>query len=202
MPQTGLEKNVLYAKILELCHKKGIQRIIGIGENSSSFTEEGFQNIAHFLKTLQEKKIHFSNEVILIKGARKAKFEQIVQQLEQKMHGTRLEINLDALVHNLNFYHSRLEKNTKLMVMVKAYAYGSRNVEIANLLQYHQVDYLAVAYTDEGVELRQNGIHIPIMVMNPEVGTFDKLLAYGLEAEIYSFKILQKFLQKKYLYIN
>jgi alanine racemase len=196
MPQTGLEKEVLYVKILELCHKKGIQRIIGIGENSSSFTEEGFQNTAHFLKTLQEKKIHFSNEVILIKGARKAKFEQIVQQLEQKMHGTRLEINLDALVHNLNFYRSRLEKNTKLMVMVKAYAYGSRNVEIANLLQYHQVDYLAVAYTDEGVELRQNGIHIPIMVMNPEVGTFDKLLAYGLEAEIYSFKILQKFLQK------
>lgn len=196
MLQTGLEKEVLYPQILQLCHKKGIQRVIAIGKNSSSFSKEGFQSTAAFLESLKSGEISFSDETILIKGARKSKFEQIVRELEQKMHGTRLEINLDALVHNLNFYRSRLAKNTKLMVMVKAYAYGSRNLEIANVLQYHQVDYLAVAYTDEGVELRQNGIHLPIMVMNPEIATFDKLLAFKLEAEIYSFTILKKFLQK------
>jgi alanine racemase len=114
--------------------------------------------------------------------------------LQQKTHGTLLEINLDALLHNLNYYRSKLKPGTKIMVMVKAFAYGSGSIEVANLLQFHRVDYLAVAYTDEGVFLRENGIHLPIMVMNPSVHTFDKLLAYQLEPQLYSKSILQEFL--------
>ncbi len=110
------------------------------------------------------------------------------------MHGTVLEINLDALAHNLNFYRSQLKPGTKIMVMVKAFAYGSGSFEVANLLQFHRADYLAVAYADEGVALRDNGISMPVMVMNPSYQSFDKIIRYQLEPEIYSFKILEDFL--------
>jgi len=106
-----------------------------------------------------------------------------------------LEINLDALTHNLNFYRNRVGNDTRIMVMVKAFAYGSGSAEVAQLLQFHRVDYLAVAYTDEGVTLRQNGIELPIMVMNPSHSTFDKLLEFQLEPEIYSHKILAEWLE-------
>ena len=109
---------------------------------------------------------------------------------QRKVHGTVLEVNLDALVHNLNYYRARLQPETKLMVMVKAFAYGSGSYEIANLLQFHRVDYLAVAYADEGVQLRENGITLPIMVMNPSPDAFAKILQYRLEPEIYSLEIL------------
>ena len=118
-------------------------------------------------------------------------FEKIVQALSKKHHGTVLEINLDALTHNLNFYKSQISSVTKIMVMVKAFAYGTGSHEIANLLEYHGVDYLGVAYVDEGIELRQQGISIPIMVMNPSPEIFDQLLAYDLEPEIYSLELLK-----------
>ena len=110
----------------------------------------------------------FNDEIILVKGARVFEFEQIVQLLEQKVHQTVLEINLNAVGHNLKEYQRFLEPSTKVMAMVKAFAYGSGGAEIAGVLQYHKVDYLGVAYADEGVELRKAGISLPIMVMNPE----------------------------------
>jgi alanine racemase len=115
----------------------------------------------------------FSNETILLKGARVFEFELIGEALQQKTHETVLEINLNALVHNLNYYRSRLKPGVKLMAMVKAFSYGSGSYEIANLLQFHRVDYLTVAYADEGVELRKAGINLPVMVMNPDQESFD-----------------------------
>jgi len=118
-----------------------------------------------------------------------------VAAFQQKIHGTVLDVNLDALVHNLNYYRARLQPSTKLMVMVKAFAYGSGSYEVANLLQFHRADYLAVAYADEGVELRQHGISLPVMVMNPSPDSFQKLRQYHLEPEIYSFERLQDYLR-------
>nr|WP_317175111.1 alanine racemase [Hymenobacter qilianensis] len=129
-----------------------------------------------------------------MKGARRFEFERIVAAFQQKIHGTVLEVNLDALVHNLNYYRARLAPGTRLMVMVKAFAYGSGSYEVANLLQFHRADYLAVAYADEGVELRQHGISLPIMVMNPSPDSFQKLHQYHLEPEIYSFERLHDYL--------
>lgn len=197
--ETGLPEKELYQHISHLLQTKGVNRLIGIGEvisrNRQYFLQssEFYPDTSSFLKQPLLKK--FTNELILIKGARSFEFEQIVQKLLQKTHGTVLEINLDALSHNLNYYKSKLSNQTKIMVMVKAFAYGSGSAEIASMLQFHRVDYLAVAYADEGVVLRENGIHLPIMVMNPSPQTFDKLLSYRLEPELYSFSILHNFIQ-------
>jgi alanine racemase len=129
-----------------------------------------------------------------VKGARKFQFEKIVSRLQKKVHGTIMEIDLGAMVHNLNYFKSRLKPETKIMVMVKAFAYGSGSNEVASLLQYHQVDYLGVAYADEGIELRKNNITLPIMVMNPAEESFPSMQTYQLEPEIYSFKILHSLL--------
>ena len=121
-------------------------------------------------------------------------FDEIVVLLEEKNHETVLEINLDALTTNYNFYKQKLHQNTKIMVMVKAFAYGSGSYEVANLLQFHRADYLAVAYADEGVALRSAGISVPIMVMSPESNAFAKMIANKLEPEIYSTSILKSFI--------
>ena len=136
----------------------------------------------------------FTNEVILLKGSRVFEFEQLVHLLEEKVHQTVLEVNMAAMVHNLKQYQHSLQPGTRLMAMVKAFSYGSGSVEVANVLQYYKVDYLAVAYVDEGVELRKAGIHMPIMVMNPETVTFDLLVEHHLEPELYSPAILQAFI--------
>ena len=144
--------------------------------------------------------LKFENEIILLKGARKFTFEKITAQLIGQTHATALEINLNALVNNLNVYKSYLQKNCGVIAMVKAFSYGSGSVEVASLLEKQHVDYLAVAYTDEGVELRKNGIKTPIMVMNPDAVDFDRMLENKLEPEIYSLKILNdliKFLTAK-----
>jgi Alr-MurF fusion protein len=135
----------------------------------------------------------FYNETILLKGARSFSFEEIGKFLQQKAHETVLEINLNALTHNLNYFKSRLKPDTKMMVMVKAFSYGSGSFEIANVLQFQRVDYLAVAYADEGIELRKAGITMPIMIMNPEVQSYDSMIQYRLEPEIFSFRVLQLF---------
>jgi len=136
----------------------------------------------------------FRDETILIKGARIFGFEKIVQLFEQKVHQTVLEINLNAIAHNLKAYQAHLEPATKVMAMVKAFAYGSGGAEIAGTLQYHKVDYLGVAYADEGVELRKAGITLPIMVMNPEESAFESLVEHNLEPDIYSFELLHSFI--------
>jgi Alr-MurF fusion protein len=210
MLEAHLPDNQLYKQIFQLIESKDlIDELIGIGEKLFAYQDLFKKSVgetkfvSHFFTStqdfLQSDLIQsFQNALILIKGARVFQFEQIVKRLQQKTHGTVLEINLDAIVHNLNFYRSLLQPTTKIMVMVKAFAYGSGSAEVANLLQYHRVDYLGVAYADEGVFLRQNGIHLPIMVMNPNPDTFQQLLDYQLEPEIYSFKILNEFLSYCY----
>ena len=192
--QTGRDKEELYEEISILLESRQIGRIIGIGRDMVKYAGK-FTIQKNFFTTTDEFIRHFpissfQNEAILLKGARIFEFEKISQLLQQKAHETVMEINLDALVHNLNFYRTVLRPGTKTMAMVKAFSYGSGSYEIANVLQYHRVDYLAVAYADEGVELRKAGIHLPIMVMSPEEQSLDTLLKYNLEPEIYNLHIL------------
>ncbi len=188
----------VYQQMAEYFSTHRIDRVIGIGEEISAHAElfsmekHFFKNTDDFLKALTS--LDFSREGILIKGARSFAFEKIAQRLEEKVHDTVMEINLNAIVHNLNFYRSKLLPGTKVMVMVKAFAYGSGSFEVANVLQYNKVDYLAVAYADEGVALRNAGIHLPIMVMSPESNAFDKMIRYKLEPEIYNASILTSFI--------
>jgi alanine racemase len=134
-----------------------------------------------------------SGSAILLKGARTFRFELIMKRLEHKVHETVFQVNLNAVYKNLSFYKSLLPESTKMLAMVKAFSYGSGLLEISNLLQYNRVDYLAVAFADEGTELRRNGISIPIMVMNPDVDSFQQIVEYNLEPELYSPRIMKKF---------
>lgn len=195
--QSGKEEQKLYAEVAAMCSAKGISKFIGIGDallknqHLFNFKQEFYKSTEDFLHHFTANK--FKDETILIKGARLYKFEQISKLLQQKAHQTVLEVNLTALVNNINYYRSNLNPGTKIMAMVKAFSYGSGSFEIANVLQYNRIDYLAVAYADEGVELRKAGIKLPIMVMSPEVQSFDNIIKYNLEPEIYSFKILKEF---------
>ena len=206
--QSGLEENELYRKIGRTLQNHSLYKIIGIGERISNFLpsvltdssilQEYFLNTEVFIQHYRFSQ--FKDEAILIKGARVFEFEKIVHLLEQKVHQTVLEINLNAIAHNLKEFQKILQPSTRIMAMVKAFAYGSGGAEIASILQYHQVDYLGVAYADEGVELRKAGIRLPIMVMNPEENAFDSIIENNLEPELYSFEILlsfDKFLQKE-----
>lgn len=192
--QSGREDNDLYSEVAKLVHQKRISKIIGIGEaifhhaHLFSVEKEFFQSTEQFLSSPARDK--FSNESILLKGARKFTFEKILQKLELQIHQTQLEINLNALVQNLNFFRSKVNPSTKIMVVVKAFSYGAGSFEIANILQFQGVDYLAVAFTDEGVALRRGGVTLPIMVMNPEVNNFETIIQYDLEPEIYNFTTL------------
>ncbi|RSK42886.1 bifunctional UDP-N-acetylmuramoyl-tripeptide:D-alanyl-D-alanine ligase/alanine racemase [Hymenobacter perfusus] len=197
--ESGLAGAELYARVASLLPSHGVERLIGIGPDISrhhaafqGLQTEFYPDTAAFLAAFQPEQ--FRQELILVKGARRYGFERIVAAFQQKIHGTVLEVNLDALVHNLNFYRRRLQPGVKLMVMVKAFAYGSGSAEVANLLQFHRADYLAVAYADEGVDLRQHGISLPLMVMNPAPDAFQKLRQYHLEPEIYSFERLHDYL--------
>ncbi|UOQ75727.1 bifunctional UDP-N-acetylmuramoyl-tripeptide:D-alanyl-D-alanine ligase/alanine racemase [Hymenobacter sp. 5516J-16] len=197
--ESGLGGAELYARAAALLPAHGVDRLVGIGPDISQhravfqgLSTAFYPDTEAFLLEFQPEQ--FRRETILVKGARRYGFERIVAAFQQKIHGTVLEVNLDALVHNLNFYRHRLQPDVKLMVMVKAFAYGSGSYEVANLLQFHRADYLAVAYTDEGVELRQHGISLPVMVMNPSPDAFQKLRQYHLEPEIYSFERLHDYL--------
>ncbi len=192
--QSGRDKNDLYNEIAALLESKGIGKLIGIGRDMNKYSDK-FRMQKNFYYTTDDFLMHypvssFLDESILLKGARIFEFERISNALQQKAHETVLEINLDAMVHNLNHYRSLLKPGVKLMAMVKAFSYGSGSFEIANLLQFHRVDYLAVAYADEGVELRKSGVHLPVMVMSPEEQSLDTLLKYNLEPEIYNLHIL------------
>ncbi len=194
--QSGKNEENLYGEVAELLTAKGVDRMIGIGDaisrqqNYFHLPKKFYSNTEDFLRDFAS--FSFKDETILIKGARLFGFEKITKALQQKAHETVLEINLNALVHNLNYYRSRLKPTTKIMAMVKAFSYGSGSFEIANTLQFHHADYLAVAYTDEGVELRKAGITLPIMVMNPEVQSFESMIHYQLEPEIYNFRLLNQ----------
>ncbi|WP_181305010.1 bifunctional UDP-N-acetylmuramoyl-tripeptide:D-alanyl-D-alanine ligase/alanine racemase [Rufibacter sp. XAAS-G3-1] len=196
--EAGLEEHALYQQVAQEITARGVDRVIGIGDiitRHQDFFPKGsefYLGTDSFLGQLRSET--FRQETILVKGARVFHFEKIVAALQQQVHGTMLEVNLDALVHNLNYYRAKVPAPTKIMVMVKAFAYGAGAYEIANLLQFHRVDYLAVAYADEGISLREHGITLPIMVMNPSPDSFLKMQQYNLEPEIYSSDLLHRFL--------
>lgn len=192
--QSDREESQLYTDISLLLKARDIRRLIGIGKaiGKYQFLFDGqcdyFDSTDDFLRWIASGS--FADETILIKGARSFGFERIVTRLEQKNHETLLETNLSAIIHNLNFFRSLLKPEVKITAMVKAFSYGSGSFEIANALQFHHIDYLAVAYADEGFELRKAGITTPIMVMNPERIGAGTLVRYQLEPEIYSIQQL------------
>jgi alanine racemase len=197
--ETGMKPDELYPAIARMVAEKGVKQLVGVGPEIGQYQSIFTIPTRFYSSTDKLLESGYLNEltdsVILVKGARRFSFERVVNRFVQKSHRTVLEINLDALTHNLNFYRNKVGSQTKIMVMVKAFAYGSGSAEVASLLQYHRVDYLAVAYADEGVGLRQNGIKLPIMVMNPAPESFRQLLDYHLEPEIFSFRILEEWTQ-------
>ncbi|MDR0229303.1 MAG: bifunctional UDP-N-acetylmuramoyl-tripeptide:D-alanyl-D-alanine ligase/alanine racemase [Flavobacteriaceae bacterium] len=194
----GFEEADLYLQVKELLSSYQVTRLICIGERISDYMV-GFKNAWLFSSTeefLQKVSISdFSDETILVKGARGFRFDKIITLLEEKTHETVLEVNLTAIRHNLNFYRSRLKPETKVMVMVKAFGYGNGSFEIAKLLAHEKVSYLGVAFADEGIALRKSGVTTPIIVMNPEIGAFSAMIAYDLEPEVYSVRELSAFLK-------
>jgi alanine racemase len=196
--QSGLSNDVLYSKVAELIVSNHVSRFIGIGETISTLKTKlpnaiFFKDTNEFLLHLEQ--LNFENETILIKGARSFQFEEIVAAFAEKTHETVLEINLNAISHNFNFFKSKLKPTTKMMAMVKAFGYGSGGFEIAKLLEHHKVDYLGVAFADEGISLKTAGIKLPIMVLNPENTSFPAIIQHQLEPEIYSLKGLNAFLK-------
>ncbi|HTD40930.1 MAG TPA: bifunctional UDP-N-acetylmuramoyl-tripeptide:D-alanyl-D-alanine ligase/alanine racemase [Mucilaginibacter sp.] len=198
--QSGLEQDVLYRQVADMIRIKKVNKFIGVGEALTAHQDYFSLGKKYFypdtttlIQHLNE--LNLDNETILIKGARSFEFERISSALSLKAHETVMEISLNALLNNLNFYKSKLKPGVKIMAMVKAFSYGSGTFEVANMLQYNKVDYLAVAYIDEGVALRQAGITLPVMVLNPEVSAFDKLIEFKLEPEIFSFNLLDEFVK-------
>ena len=193
--QTGRTDEELYTEVAQVISDRKVNRLIGIGQAISGQADkfaagsEFFHSTEDFLAAYTHDK--FYDETILLKGARSFGFEAINSLLQHKTHQTVLEIDLGAMVHNLNLIRSLLKPDTQLMAMVKAFGYGSGSFEIANVLQFHHVSYLAVAYADEGIELRKAGISTPIMVISPEEQSFDAMIQYGLEPEIFSKRSLQ-----------
>ncbi|CAM4230026.1 alanine racemase [Pedobacter westerhofensis] len=196
--ETGKSDKDLYTEIAGLLKQKQVGRLIGIGEHISAFAGL-FELESSFYESTQDfiqnfPAMHFSNETILVKGARRFEFERISKLLTQKIHDTVMEIDLNALANNLKYYKAKLKPGVKVMAMVKAFSYGSGSFEIANLLQYQKVDYLAVAYADEGISLRKAGITMPIMVMSPEPSAFEAIVKHKLEPELYNMDILKSFI--------
>ncbi|WP_443939635.1 bifunctional UDP-N-acetylmuramoyl-tripeptide:D-alanyl-D-alanine ligase/alanine racemase [Pedobacter sp. MW01-1-1] len=196
--ETGKNNADLYAEIADLLQQKKISRLIGIGQHIEEFghlfklEKQFFVDTEHFIKAFPN--LVFSHETVLVKGARRFEFGKISKLLTHKIHDTILEVDLNAMVHNLQYYRSKIKPGVKIMAMVKAFSYGSGSFEVANLLQFHKVDYLAVAYADEGIVLRKAGITLPIMVMSPEESAFEAIIQHQLEPEIYSLEILNSFL--------
>ena len=199
MLETGQTPKLLYRQVAELVHSRGIQKIIGVGEEIRSASSR-FEIEKYFFQTTEELLAsdlvgEFRNEVVLVKGSRAFHFDEISDRLELKVHETILEINLNALMSNLNYYRSKLKPETKMVCMVKASAYGAGSYEIAKTLQDCRVDYLAVAVADEGSELRKAGITSSIIVMNPELSAFKTMFDYKLEPEVYSFNLLKELIK-------
>jgi Alr-MurF fusion protein len=202
IPQTALTAEALYQRVAVLLHHYGVLRLLAVGAEISAaaqyFTDmgikvEAFATTDDVVRHIDQ--LTFANETILIKGARSFAFEEISLLLEKQVHQTVMDINLNAMLFNLRAFQQLLSPGTKLMAMVKAFSYGSGSYEIASLLQFHGVDYLAVAYTDEGVALRKAGIHLPIMVMNATVSSFAALIDYNLEPVLYSIDLYSHFEQ-------
>lgn len=195
-----LEPSRLYREVSELLKSKGIERVIGIGEEISRHSRyfpadsRFFPSTSAFLAEVSAG--DFERELILVKGAAQFHFDMIADMLEARQHETVLEVNLDAMVHNFNTFRSMLRPTTGIIAMVKASGYGAGSYELAKTLQSQGAAYLAVAVPDEGVGLRQAGITMPIMVLNPRVVNYKTLFAYNLEPEIYSFDLLREIISE------
>lgn len=195
--QSGMQDEALYAEVAAMLAFRQVDRVIGVGQGisgqRSAFPPDSrfFEHTADFLDHFEPSLI--DNAAVLIKGARKFRFEEITQRLELQVHKTVLEININEMVHNLNHFRSLLQPSTRIMVMVKALSYGAGAHEVAAFLQYEQVDYLAVAFPDEGIRLRQAGVQLPVMVMNADENDYRKLLEHHLEPEIFSREGLERF---------
>ena len=197
--ETGQTPKLLYRQVADLVQSRGIDKIIGVGEEIRSAASR-FDMEKYFFRTTEELLAsdligQLRNEVVLVKGSRSFHFDDISDRLELKVHETILEINLNALVNNLNHYRSYLKPDTKMVCMVKASAYGAGSYEIAKTLQDHRVDYLAVAVADEGSDLRKAGITSSIIIMNPELTAFKTMFDYKLEPEVYSFHLLNELIK-------
>jgi alanine racemase len=195
--QSGRNERELYSEIAARVRKSGIYSFIGIGtilsRNRDLFDNGKFyESTGEFVKSFSTS--DFRNEIILLKGARLFEFEMIAHLLEEQIHQTVLEVDLDAISHNINEFRRCLKPGTKMMAMVKAFAYGAGPAEIAGMLEYQRIDYLAVAYVGEGVELRNAGVTLPIMVANPDPAAIDMMINYSLEPEIFSFRSLERFI--------
>jgi alanine racemase len=198
--ESGQSATSLYNNIASLLIQKKVNRFIGIGQELTNHKKlfnliqehHFYQSTEDFIDNFNMNE--FNNEIILLKGARVFQFEKINLLLEHKIHDTVLEINLNALRSNLKTYRKKVQQQVKIMAMVKAFSYGSGSFEISNLLQQEGVDYLAVAYADEGVELRKAGIQLPIMVMNASELSFENIINYQLEPELFSFGITHSFI--------
>jgi alanine racemase len=198
--QSGMSPATFYLKVAELVKKEKVEHIIGIGPNLMSYSDlfgmekEFYLTTESFLESGSWRTL--KDSIILIKGSRQSRFERISEQLEEKAHQTLLEVDLDAVIHNLKHFRSFLKQKTKIICMVKAFGYGLGSYELAKTLQERGVDYLAVALADEGAELRREGITMPIMVMNPEKHAFATLFEYRLEPEIYNHNILDAIIRE------
>jgi alanine racemase len=197
--QSGLSEHQLYNSVASLVKQRNVNLFIGIGTAMQKYKPLFPKNSLFFADTSEFirnfRSLDFNQQIILVKGARKFTFERITSLLEKKVHETVFEINLNAMVHNLNVYRNKLKKGVKLMGMVKAFSYGAGSYEIAKVMEYNRVDYLTVAYADEGVALRKAGIKTPIMVMNPEPVAFDSIIQHNLEPEVYNFFMLDQLLK-------
>lgn len=200
--ETGQNAPTLYRKVAQLVHSRGIDRIIGVGADLS-FCAERFDiektfypNTEALLRAISREELRLENEIVLIKGARRFGFDALTEELEKKVHETILEVNLGAMIANLNYYRGKLKPETKTMCMVKASAYGAGSYEIAKTLQEHHIDCLAVAVADEGSELRKAGITTSIIIMNPEKTAFKTMFDYTLEPEVYNFHLLDALIRE------
>lgn len=195
-----MEDDSLYLKVAKMVNLLGFQYVFLIGNHITKYIDYFYGNVYVFESTeefLESSKIkELNHQLLLLKGARKFEFEKIQKKLEMQSHDSILQVNLDALIHNINVHKSLLKESTKIMAMVKAYSYGLGDYEIAEALQNQQVDYLGVAYADEGVVLRKKGILLPIMVMNPDRNSFGQIIDYLLEPEIYSIRTLKLLLNQ------
>lgn len=198
--QSGTDDKVLYKRVAELAAAAGVDSITGIGERISAcknlfggLKNEFYLSTDDFLRRLRRS--DYVDRAILLKGNRASRFEKISAELEYKVHTTVLEIDLDAMIHNLNYFRSRLDSSVRLVAMVKASSYGAGDFEVAQVLQNQGVDYLAVAFADEGISLREKGITMPIVVLNADEGSFDRMVQNRLEPEIYSFGSMEAFVK-------
>lgn len=200
--ETGQNGPTLYRQVAQLATRRGVDRLIGVGSDISASADRFgmeavfYPNTASLMQAIERRELAFENEIILIKGARKFGFDALTELLEKKVHETILEVNLGAMVENLNHYRSFLKPETKMVCMVKASAYGAGSYEVAKTLQEHHVDYLAVAVADEGAELRKAGITTNILIMNPEMTAFKTMFDYKLEPEVYSFHLLDALIKE------